>query len=72
MAQLEGAIQLEFSGVPRPSLSESSSSMGQSCSSTQPPVWGYERVMIYGSMISEYMVPDTFTNDPIEAWIFCA
>ena len=31
-------------------------------------VWGYERVMIYGSMISEYMVPDTFTNDPMEAW----
>lgn len=30
------------------------------------PVWGYERVMIYGSMLSEYMVPDTFTNDPME------
>lgn len=30
------------------------------------PVWGYERVMIYGNMISEYMVPDTFTNDPME------
>lgn len=23
--------------------------------------------MIYGNMISEYMVPDTMTNDPMEA-----
>ncbi|CAK8999558.1 Gamma-interferon-inducible lysosomal thiol reductase [Durusdinium trenchii] len=30
------------------------------------PVWGHERVMIYGSMVSEYMMPDVFTNDPIE------
>lgn len=30
------------------------------------PVWGHERVMVYGKMISEFMVPDVYANDPIE------
>ena len=35
--------------------------------SNQPlPVWGHERIMVYGKMISEFMVPDVYANDPIE------
>ncbi|CAE7224646.1 IFI30 [Symbiodinium pilosum] len=30
------------------------------------PVWGHERVMVYGKMISEFMVPDVYAQDPIE------
>lgn len=30
------------------------------------PVWGHERIMVYGKLYSEYLQPDANTNDPME------
>ena len=35
----------------------------------QAAVWGHERIMVYGKMISEYLVPDVYANEPIEACV---